>query len=161
MFQRTRSKMLTDADINAVAIRLSEFQPHDPTTFFFHAEAQFELCKITQDSTKFNHVIASLPSNAIDEVRELIRKPPANSYDELKAVLLAQYTLSPSERAAALLDLPALGDQRPSQLNKRMAMLEDGQTDLLDHLLKELFLRAMPQDVRAHLADKKNCHAES
>ena len=82
--------MSTDADINAVAIRLPEFQSHDPTTFFFHAEAQFELRNITQDRTKFNHVIASLPSNAINKVRDLIRKPPANAYDKLKDMLLAR-----------------------------------------------------------------------
>ena len=150
--------MQTDADVNAVAIRLPEFQTHDLTTWFIHAEVQFEIRNITQDRTKFIHTVAALPTSAIDEVKDLIRtqkESPNNGYQKLKDRLLERYVLPPNERAAALLDLPALGDQRPSQLFKRMESLIDGQTDLFDHVLKEMFLRAMPQDVRAHLADKK------
>ena len=87
----------------------------------------------------------------------VLRNPPdpQNKYGSLKACLLAEFTLSSSERAAALLDLPGLGDMKPTQLLNRMKELfPEDEKPCSCCLFRELFLRQLPPDVRSHLADK-------
>ena len=130
--------MSTDT-ANAVAIKLPKFYTHDHVTWVFNAEGQFKLRNITQDDTKFTHVVVSLPPIAIHQVRDLIRKQPeSNAYQQLKDWLLERYTLMPSERAAAILDLPGLGDQQPTKLFNCLELLDKGQ-DNHQYLLREVF----------------------
>ena len=61
-----------------------------------------------------------------------------------------------AERAARILDINGLGDNTPSQcLNNMLALVPEGQEP--GFLFKEVFLRQLPIDVRAHLqgANKK------
>merc|ERR1712107_364674 len=83
-------------------------------------------------------------------------------YDALKQRLLKEYTLTDTERAATLLDLPGLGDFKPSQLYSRMLELlpAGDQHTASSFLFRELFLRQLPADLRTHLADKSSLSLE-
>ena len=82
---------------------------------------------------------------------DLLTSPPAeDKYEKAKARLIKTFTLKPNERAAALLDMTNLGDRRPTRLALDIKQLIQGQPDLM-FLIKEIFLRLLPSDVRAHL----------
>lgn len=147
----------------AVSVKIPQFPPHNPDWFFMFCESQFRLKGITAEETKYDHVACNLSPEVAARVMPLLKNPPAEGrYEALKAKLLKEYTLTDQERASALLDLPGLGDQKPSQLLSRMLELlpsEENHT-ASSCLFRELFLRQLPADLRTHLADKSGMSVE-
>ena len=143
------------ATLAAAALKLPPFYTQNAEFWFVFCESQFLLKSITADATKFAHVVTSLPEEAASRIRKKITNAPSEGkYEYLKHHLLKEFSLSKTERAAALLDLSGLGDMKPSQLLSRMEdLLPDDEEK--NFLFRELFLRQLPSDVRAHLADKE------
>jgi len=84
---------------------------------------------------------------------DVLRNPPDdNRYAALKTQLLATFGLTRRERAAKLLDLPGLGDRKPSVLLSEMRALSHGHVSCM--LFEEIFLRQMPDDIRMQLAQE-------
>jgi hypothetical protein len=77
----------------------------------------------------------------------------AEKFKALKDRLLDTFTMDEHERADALLDMPGLGDDKPSKLMDRMLGLLGGHKACF--LFQRLFLRQMPADIRAHLVRAK------
>jgi hypothetical protein len=103
--------------------------------------------------TKFSYVISSMKGDTIDRIIDLARNPPTTgAYGILKARLLEVFGRTPVERA--LIDWPEMGNLKLLALYDRMAAtLPDGADR--DHILmKTLFMRQLPPDVRNYLADK-------
>ena len=68
--------------------------------------------------------------------------------------LITLYTLNDYQRFEALVSLPLSGDQKPSHLmNRMLALLPDDYKP--DFILRGLFLRRLPIDVRSHLLREK------
>ena len=139
------------ARVSAVSVKLPPFWSDKTTLWFAQAEAQFALRSITEQKTKFNHVLAILDSKTAERAMDIIAAPGDTAYDDLKARLTGAFSLSDPEKAARLLDMTGLGDQTPSQLIDRMLMLVPARQDP-GFLVRELFMRQLPTDVRAHLA---------
>lgn len=137
---------------NAVTLKLPEFWESSASAWFAQTEAQFALREITADTTKFYYVVSALGSSTASRVVSLLTNPPATEkYTALKAHLLKTFELSDAERASRLFSLHGLGDSKPSELMDRML-------DLLgehrpDFLFIQLFLRQLPSQVRAALAN--------
>ena len=137
---------------NAVSLKLPEFWESSASAWFAQTEAQFALREITADTTKYYYVVSALGSSTATRVVSLLKHPPAeNKYTALKAHLLKTFELSDAERASRLFSLQGLGDSKPSELMDRML-------DLLgehrpDFLFVQLFLRQLPSQVRAALAN--------
>ena len=70
-------KASLSSHLYAVALKLPVFWPDSCESWFINAESQFHLKNITTSSTKFHHVVASLPQKEIDNVVDIIRNPPA------------------------------------------------------------------------------------
>lgn len=136
---------------NAVTVKLPDFWTTRPLIWFAQAEAQFQLRNITQESTRFYYVVAALDANTAERVQDLVVTPPTdNPYTALKQRLTQAFSLSDRERAARLLDLDDLGDRKPSAYADYILGLA-GQRDT-GFLLRELFLRGLPEKVRAIVA---------
>ena len=135
-------------DIAAVALKLSPFWSADPQVWFAQVESQFFTRKITNQDTKFHHIVACLPPEVAVDIRDLIiNKPPDNAYDELKNTLIKRTTASRTKRSQQLLSAEELGDSKPSQLLRRFEQLLDGTSS--DHpLIREVFLQRLPGNVR-------------
>lgn len=135
-------------DIAAVALKLPPFWSADPQVWFAQVESQFFTRKITNQDTKFHHIVASLPPEVAVDIRDLIiNKPPDNAYDALKNTLIRRTAASRTKRLQQLLSAEELGDRKPSQLLRRFEQLLDGTSS--DHpLIREVFLQRLPGNVR-------------
>ena len=51
------------ANVYAATVKLPDFWQHNPRPWFQHIEAQFQLRGITQDMTKYFHVVAALDAS--------------------------------------------------------------------------------------------------
>ena len=139
----------------AVALKLPVFWPDSCESWFINAESQFHLKNITSNTTKFHHVVASLPQKEIDNVVDIIRNPPAaDPYGVLRSRLLQTHSLTDYARCESIMSLPLSGDMLPSALLSRMrALLPIEHQECL--FLRYAFLRQLPSDVRSHLVHDK------
>jgi len=97
--------------------------------------------------------VAALDQDTAARHLDTLQQPPdSNKYTMLKTQLLKAYGFSRRERAAKLLDITSLGDRKPSVLLAEMRAFSGGHTDCM--LFVELFLRAMPHDIRLQLAEE-------
>ena len=107
--------------------------------WFTQAEAQFHLCGVTGDGTKYYHTVAALDQERATRLLDLITDSPTeNKYAALKTRLTEMFGLSKRKRAARLLHFRPLG-------NTKLSMLMDEMLALLgDHppcfLFEQLFL---------------------
>ncbi|CAB3254496.1 unnamed protein product [Arctia plantaginis] len=138
--------------VEKVAIKLPSFWIERPAVWFAQAEAQFDLAGVTTDSTKYNHVLSTIDQRLIGEVEDIILNPPAtNKYTTLKEQLIQRLSTSEEERVRRLLSEEELGDRKPSSFLRHLRSLA-GMSSKDDKLLRQLFLRRLPNNVQAILA---------
>jgi len=142
----------------AVSLKLPDFWPSDPELWFAQAEALFTAQNITQEKTKFGHVVRVLPARYASEVRDIILRPPEQPYKVLKAELTKRVCPSKRQRLQQLLHVEDLGDRKPSQLLRYMLKLRgDAVLDAnRDEIFRELFLQKLPITIRTALATHKD-----
>ena len=139
-----------DETVSSVSLKLPTFWCQQPKVWFAQAEAQFAIRNITKEDTKYYYVIAALDQDTAVRVLDIIQtKPSENPFTTLKTRLLGTFDLSDYERAAALIHMPQLGDDKPSHLmDKMMGLLGDHKPDFI---FRQLFLERLPEQVRAVL----------
>jgi hypothetical protein len=96
-----------------------------------------------------------LPTDVVMSVRDLInamQPNTADAYEQLKARLTPSYGKTPWQQVNALLDMPPLGDRRPSHMmNEMLALIPTG-SNKDDYIFLRIFLRKLPSSMREHLA---------
>ena len=143
-----------DEAVMAVRLKLPPFYVNNASFWFHFADQQFFICNISTDATKFSYLVTSLQEDVAHRVMDEIESPPeTGQYENLKRALLRHFTLTPAEMAAALLDLPGLGNQKPSQMLQKVLSLHP-KGEKPNFITHEIFLRQLPDDVRGHLTDK-------
>ena len=142
----------TAAFMNAVSIKLQPFLKDHPELWFTQVENQFQARGIVADDTKYWHVSSSLSPDVALEVWDIIGSPPAvNKYQALKDALIARTAISERDKIQQLLSTETLGDQRPSNMLRKMQQLiSNRQVD--DALLRQLFLQRLPANIQQILA---------
>ena len=99
--------------------------------------------------------MAKLDDKFADQVLDIIREKPIDPYTRLKERLTQAYEITEDEKADRLLDLNGLGDKTPSQgLTDILNLVPRGQEP--GFLIRRIFLRQLPSDVRSHLAQSSN-----
>ena len=102
---------------HAVSLKLPEFCASHFRVWFQQTEAQFALMQVTADNTKYFYVVAALDQDSAQKVIDLLENSPRDhKYVALMKRLLNIFDLSNNERAARLLNMPQLGDKKPSVL---------------------------------------------
>jgi len=148
--------------VAAVALKLPTFWPLQPQVWFAQAEAQFAIRNIESDNTKYHYVVAALDQDTASSVLSLLVNPPAmGKYDALRAALETTYGMSEYERINRIIDMTPLGDEKPSAvMNRMLAMLNNRNPCIF---VRCLFLRCLPEDIRATLVHSKeeDCRALS
>ena len=146
--------------VDSVALKLPTFWVSSPLAWFAQAEAQFALRNISQDDTKYYHVVSSLDTNTATRALSIITSPPpSDKYSTIKSFLTSAYGLTDGERALALLNIRGLGDSKPSELMDNMLSLLGQHRPCF--LFRQIFLQQLPEHVRTPLAvsDTSDYHA--
>jgi hypothetical protein len=97
--------------------KLQEYWPDAPALWFSRAECSFLLRNVTEQRDKFCLVVQALPRDSMRLVAYLVETPPAElMYNALKERLLHSHQLTDIQKVELLVDMPALGDWKPTQL---------------------------------------------
>lgn len=133
-----------------VSSRIPEFWCDQPRLWFVQCEAILGPQKLSDDA-RFNLVVAKLGKDVIQQVSDILLKPPeTKKFEALKARLLVVYEESENRQFQKLLSEMQLGDQKPSQLLRRMKDLARGK--IPDETLIIMWQGHLPSSVRAVLA---------
>ncbi|XP_037915049.1 uncharacterized protein LOC119653961 [Hermetia illucens] len=131
-------------------VKLPPFWAPRPTLWFAQVEAQFASNRITTDNAKFNAVISCLDFAILEQIADVVEKPPlVNKYDELKRQLIQRFTDTPETSLTKVLTELELGDKRPSQFYREIKSMAGDQ--LPEDAVRALWLRRLPSRVRAIL----------
>ena len=97
--------------------KLHDFCPSNPILWFARAEFNFEVAGVITECEKFMHRASALPYDALTLVADLMTQPPAvQPFQRLKECLFLSHQLTTVQMGEKILDMPGLGDRRPSQL---------------------------------------------
>ncbi|GBN84286.1 hypothetical protein AVEN_36067-1 [Araneus ventricosus] len=124
------TKHSVSAEIARVAFKPPPLWRNNVELWFSQRESQFLISGISQEETKFHHVVAVLEEDILSCVSDLIRcRPNDNPYTQLKNRLIAQLADSESVRLRNLLSDMQLGDKKPSRLLHEMQDLSLGKIE--------------------------------
>lgn len=110
--------------VNRVAVKVPPFWKTDPSIWFAQVEAQFDLGGITNEKTKYNHIVSAVDTEILSQVSDIIQKPPeTDRYQALNNRLIELFTDSQESKLRRLLGDMRLGDKKPSMLLNEMQRL--------------------------------------
>lgn len=149
---------VSDPSLTAMSLanRLPEFFKQEPRLYFAQFEAVIAPQKAS-DEAKYQLVIAKLQLDELRQVSDIITNPPQeDKYETIKARLISVYVDSEFRSFQKLLSEMELGDQKPSQLLRRMRDLAGAK--MQDEALHFMWVGHLPKHVRSILAvsDQKN-----
>ncbi|UYV77636.1 hypothetical protein LAZ67_15001781, partial [Cordylochernes scorpioides] len=139
------------SQISRLAFRAPPFWPNNVELRISQLEAAFGLAEMSRDETKFQATVTSLDHPTLTYVADIVTAPPpSGKYDALKARLLQRLGQSKQTKILQVLDGRPMGDQKPSTV--LAAMQHQAGRNFSDTVLKMLWTRRLPQDIRAALA---------
>lgn len=140
------------SDVATISLpaRLPPFWRQNPRLWFAQFEAAVAASKIGEEQ-KFNLVVPLLGNSDLEQIGDIILHPPTTGkYSTLKDRLISTYQESDHRQLQKLLGGLELGDDKPSQLLRKMRDLS-GKL-LSDEALKVMWLNQLPVHVRAVLS---------
>lgn len=141
------SNITSDA-VAAIALgnRIPKFWRDRPKLWFAQFESVLASLRVG-DEQKAQLLLTVLEKQELEQVSDLIDNLPATGkYEALKKRLRAAYEESPSRQLQRLLEEIELGDQKPSQLLRKMQNIAKGK--IPDETLKLLWINRLPANVR-------------
>ncbi|XP_076032990.1 uncharacterized protein LOC143020454 [Oratosquilla oratoria] len=132
-------------------VKLPSFS-HDLESWLVHAEAYLATQNDVTDQQAFGAYIAALPTDIIALVRDVVSSPPEeNKCAGIKTALRKHYT-RPDNELNKEIQHRELGDDRPSQLFRKIAILNArARVQLPKELLRSLHLAKMPEVLQLNL----------
>ncbi len=116
-------------------------------------ESKFRICNIRQSSTKYNHLLSSLPTDICSSINDSlveIDENPEDAYEQLKALLMSRYTMDRWARAFELHKFPEIGDMKPSEMMRQMKALLPPDSAAGTYFMAAFLLR-LPADMINHI----------
>lgn len=139
------------AEISVVSVsdKIPNFWPDNPRLWFLQVEAILGPQK-TSDLNKYYMIVGKLSKDVVQQIADILANPPeTGKFDTLKKRLLQIYEESETRQVQKLVSEMELGEQKPSQLLRRMKELA---TDKIkDETLKILWKGHLPSAVQAVL----------
>lgn len=127
--------------------------------WFSILECGFKASNITNSLTKFTHAVSLLPSDVLPQVSDVISSAPTSKtpYEDLKTALLKRLQSSIATRLQELLSKEELGDEKPTDLLRRMKQLLGDKYQSFDSdLFKQLFYQRLPSSIQRSLFSVKD-----
>lgn len=130
--------------------KIPDFWTDQPRVWFFRVEAMLAPQKLSDDA-RFDIVVSKLSKEAIQQVTDILSDPPAaKKFEALKTRLLTTYEESKNRQLQKLIGEMELGDQKPSQLLRRMREL--AKDKIPDETLRMMWQGHLPTNIRAVIA---------
>lgn len=138
-------------EVAASSLNLPPFNDWDPNLWFAQVELQFLVHGVLSEQTKFVTVMEKIPSEAAQEVREIVLNPPLlEPYTKLKTELVKRLTSTDQRKRNQARDDWELKERTPSQvLQLQQQLLENRELDAIT--MKQLFMLNLPMKVQAVL----------
>lgn len=147
----TENRSVAPSQVSHVAVKIPPLWKSKIKLWFIQVESNFALAKITNDDTKYNHLISCIDAETLSTVSDILFSPPtADKYNALKSRLIAEFSASENEQIRQLISELHLGDDRPSQLLRKMREL--GGKSVNDDFLKTLWFQRLPSEMQSILA---------
>lgn len=140
------------AELAAISLetRIPDFWTDMPRVWFSQVESILSPQK-AGETTSYNVVVAKLGKEVIRQVADIVANPPEHDrYKKLKERLLQIYEESETRKIQKLISEIELGDQRPTQLLRRMRELANGKME--DEALKAIWQKQLPSSINTVLA---------
>lgn len=138
-------------DVNRVSIKPPAFMENAVSGWFVVMEAQFNLNKITEESTRFYHILSALPPNVVSQL------PPTSlesqSFTQLKSEVLQLYERTRPELFEEIISKKTLTG-RPSILMTELQTTAR-KVGVADNFVRHRFLQIVPETIRPVLASRK------
>ncbi|XP_037292922.1 uncharacterized protein LOC119188889 [Manduca sexta] len=135
------------ASVFGITMKLPPFWHDKPAIWFAQAEAQFEIAGISQDSTKYGHILSKLDTRVATELEDVIENPPTkDKYNNLKSEVIKRFGISRDQRVRQLLSDEPLGDRKPSSFLRHLQTLAGAKSD--ENIIRELWMRRLPSDIQ-------------
>jgi hypothetical protein len=137
-------------------VKLPDFWPQAPGIWFARAELRFEVSRVTSERQRFAYAVDALNYESLSLVADLVESPPADRpYSVLKERLLLAHQLSPVQKAIKLMEMPDLGDRRPSQLLADLLQVcPPGEQS--SAFFRGSFIKRLPAEIQVHLANSES-----
>ncbi|XP_050707626.1 uncharacterized protein LOC126992843 [Eriocheir sinensis] len=135
------------------------FTSHEPTLWFTILEVNFKPHRITTSLTKFSHATALIPLDVLSQVSDTISKAASSDtpYEDLKAAILSRLEPSVTTRLQEMLSKEELGNEKPSDLLRRMKRLLGEKYESFDkEVFSHLFYQRLPPHIQQGLFTVKN-----
>lgn len=121
--------------------------------WFMRLESWFRLRNITDESIRFEAIVASLTPQLFDQVVDIVVSPPQSEpYKKLKAALIDKFTDSEYTRVDKLLSTAPLCSQRPSHL---LAEIRRAGATRDEKILRVCWMRRLPVSIRTIFSASK------
>lgn len=140
-----------DSQVAAVSFKAPSFWNTNAAAWFVRLEAAFSTNQppITNDTTRFHHVVQLLDSETSRRVLPVLQHPPASGkYPAIKQALLKAFEQTQFQKDSILLNMNGLGDRRPTELLQYMRALNSDPATIF----RALFLHQLPPEVRRTIA---------
>ncbi|GFT80247.1 hypothetical protein TNCV_3202551 [Trichonephila clavipes] len=138
-------------EVARIALRLPPFWKSNVRLWIAQCDHAFTFSGISSDDTKYSALVANLDAETLSYVSDIVLSPPnSDKYHTLLQRLITQFSDSDTQKIKKLLTDLQLGDEKPSQLLRKMKELSNGQ--LQDDFLQSLLLQKMPPHIQTVLS---------
>ena len=135
------------------SLRLPPFSTEETELWLSQVECAFGVAGVQDDFSRYQVLVVNLPTEVAIQVRDIINSPNP-TYVALTSALKERLAQSRASRLEALLRHQQLGDQRPSDLLRRIQgeLSMAGVAPADNGLLRTLYKQRLPQSARAALS---------
>ena len=141
------------------AFRAPPFCNHDPSMWFSLVECSFKASTVTKSLTKFLHCTSLIPADVLTQVSDIVSVAAESDspYEELKTAILSRLQSSKTARFQELLSKEELGNEKPTDLLRRMKkLLGNGYQTFDNSLFHHLFYQRLPSTIQKNLFSVKS-----
>lgn len=131
-------------------LKIPPFWPEKPAIWFAQVEGQFIIMKVTDEATKFYHILATLDRQYAAEIEDVLTGPP--DYSKLKAELIKRLSVSKENKVKQLLTHEQLGTRKPSQFLRHLQHLAG--PDIPSDFVRTIWTSRLPTSLQPIVASQ-------
>lgn len=136
---------------------LPSFWHGNPKLWFKQAEIIMTTSRLSNDETRFNHIIKHLTETQCNLISDIILNPPlTDKYNVLKKTLIARSEESEMRRIQSVLHAVEMGNHSPSSFHRQLVRMAGDSNALSSELIKKLWISRLPSTIGAIMLGMEN-----